>query len=386
MATPHSMPVPLSVQSQAPTAPDASSSPAWQARRFGELVTPGGGAGSYRGMLVVLRRLAGARLGPALLSAVLASGCGQEGRTASGDATSSQSDPGSTSTGAGAGGSGGGSSEPVALRVANWNVHNFVNHLNDSDVDQEEYQSQSAYEAQRAAIGDVVDALTPDVMVFSELENQTVLDDLVESELAGTYEGRAISVGNDPRGINVAAISRGAFVSVVTHADEIFTPEGMTGPSYNYARDCLELHLDVNGRRVILLGVHYKAKTSPDDPDKRLAEAHHTREIADALTIEHPDAAIVILGDFNDLPGSPPYLETVGEPPDVYTDAAEQVAAGDRWTFDFNGALELVDHQMTNPAMTGMLEPGSAVIRHGGDVEAASDHAPIAATYQVTSP
>jgi predicted extracellular nuclease len=339
-------------------------------------------------MLFVSRRRTGARLHrsawAALLCAVLASGCGQEGRTAS-SGSSSQSDPSSTSSGSG--GSGGASPDPVALRIANWNVHNFVNDLNDSDVIDEEYQGPDAYDAQRAVIGDVVEALAADVVVFAELENQAVLDDLVDNELGGAYAGRAISVGNDPRGINVAAISRNEFVSVVSHAEDSFTPEGMAGPQIFYARDCLELHLDVNGRRVILLGVHYKAKTedpADDDEEKRLAEAHYTREIADALAAEHPGAAIVILGDYNDVPGSPPYLETVGDPPDVYSDAADEVAAGDRWTFDFNGTLELVDHQMTNPAMTEMRQ--AADILHGADVETASDHAPVAATYLVTAP
>ena len=57
--------------------------------------------------------------------------------------------------------------------------------------------------------------------------------------------------------------------------------------------------------------------------------------------------------------------------------------AGDRWTFDYNGNLELVDHQMANPLLYGMLEAASVAIPHGADVDAASDHAPIIATYQV---
>ena len=180
--------------------------------------------------------------------------------------------------------------DPVSARVGNWNVHNFVNDQNDSDADQEEFQSATAYAAQRAAIAGVIDELAPDVMVFAELENQAVLDDLA-AELGGEYAGLAVTQGNDPRGINIAAISREPFTDVVMHKDDSFTVEGTTGPSYFYSRDCLELHLEVNGRRLILLGVHYKAKDAHDDGQKRLAEAQHTRALADTLAEAHPGAA-----------------------------------------------------------------------------------------------
>jgi exonuclease III len=60
--------------------------------------------------------------------------------------------------------------------------------------------------------------------------------------------------------------------------------------------------------------------------------------------------------------------------------------SSERWTYNYNGTLELVDHQMVNPALRAMLVEGSVSIPHGGAISAASDHAPILATYSVSAP
>lgn len=323
-------------------------------------------------------------LAPAMVVSSMLCACGQEGRTTTGGVGGGSSSSTIASASSGTGG-GGGTVEPQPFRLANWNTRNFVNHLNDSDVPDEETKSKGDYDAQRIAVGDVLEGLAADVVVFAELENQAVLDDLADNELGGEYPGRAVSKGNDPRGINVAALSRVPFDAVVSHADDTFPLEGTTGPSYPYARDCLELHLTWNGRQVILLAVHFKAKSNsdPTQADKRLAEAQHTRAIADELAVEHPEAIIAILGDYNDLPGSPPVTAVAGAAPTLFSDVAELVPANDRWTFEFQGTLELIDHQMVDDRFRGMLEEGSVTIEHGADVSDGSDHAPMAATYLV---
>jgi endonuclease/exonuclease/phosphatase family metal-dependent hydrolase len=187
---------------------------------------------------------------------------------------------------------------------------------------------------------------------------------------------------NDPRGIDVGILSKYPLGEVVSHRDDDFSKEGTTTPTYQYARDALEVHLTFNGRPIVLFGVHYKAKDN-DDPDKRLAEAQHTRALADAITATSPGTGILILGDFNDTPGSPPYQATVGSGDDSYRNAAENVAQADRWTFDYQGSLELVDQQMGNPLLTERLVPTSVRILHEPEVDPASDHYPLIATYLI---
>ena len=270
------------------------------------------------------------------------------------------------------------------MRVLNWNVQNFLNNEYDDPAPEEELVSAAAYASHRGEIGAVIAAMNPDIAVLQEIENLAVLEDLVATELGGAYPHIATVNGNDIRGIDVGVISKVPIASIVSHKDDSFALKGTQGPEYRYSRDCLEVHLDYNGRKVVLLGVHFKAKDSDaQNAVKRLAEAQHTRAIADALEAEDTGRAIAVLGDFNDTPGSPPYLAVLGEGTAQYEDAPDHVPSGSRWTYDYQGKLELIDHQMSNGRLAALLDPASVVIRHGADVEAASDHAPILATYMI---
>ncbi|WP_437624673.1 endonuclease/exonuclease/phosphatase family protein [Sorangium sp. So ce1151] len=296
------------------------------------------------------------------------------------------------SGGRGAGGSDGGA-DPVGpppdtapLAVVTWNTKDFFNDQEDSDVADELVLSPARYREKREAVAAVLAALAPDVAVLQEVENLDVLEDLNRTELGGAYPHAALVEAYDPRGIDVGAISKIPFDKVVSHRDDRFTLRGTQGPVYTFTRDCLELHLTRAGRKVILLGVHLKAKAAPDNPDRRLAEAQRARAIADTLAAEHPSAAIAVLGDFNDLPGSPPFEAVAGAGAAAFTDVAAAVPPADRWSYDFNGQLELIDHQLVNPLLRDMLDPGSVQIPHGPPVDEASDHAPVFSVYTVTPP
>ncbi|MCC6553423.1 MAG: endonuclease/exonuclease/phosphatase family protein [Polyangiaceae bacterium] len=324
-------------------------------------------------------------LAPLALGALIAAaGC----RT---DETTTSSTGGTTSSGTGGGGGQGGGGEGgsapgTALRVMNWNTRNFFNDVDDSTADGEVVLTPAQYDAKRKAVGAVIKALDPDIAVLQEVENIGVLDELDELELDGAYPNRALVESTDPRGIDIGAISKIPFDSVVSHKDDQFTKVGTQGPIYTFARDAIEFHVSQNGRHVILIGVHYRSKGPPDDPDKRLAEAQRSRAIADELAAADPTAAITILGDFNDVPGSPPVVAVQGSGEAAFEDAADQVASAGRWTYDFNGSLELVDHQMMNPVLRSMLQPASVKIPHDATIDAAGDHAPILAVYGITPP
>ena len=292
----------------------------------------------------------------------------------------------------GAGGSGGGNAggeggtvvpnDPLPLRVLNWNVHNLENDKDDSGAPGETIVSSAEYASHRKAVGAVIALLDPDVAVLQEVENKAVLEDLNETELGGKYVGSFLVDGNDYRGVDIGILSKFPIDSTASHKSDAFPLNGTQGPNYYYARDCVEVHLGFNGRKMVFLGVHFKAKSN-DDPMQRLAEAQHTRAIADALMKEDPSRAIVILGDFNDTPESPPHLAVRGEGATQFTDIAQSVPSADRWTYDYQGKLELIDFQFANPNLSQMLDAASVTIRHAKDAEDASDHAPIIATYMV---
>jgi predicted extracellular nuclease len=311
-------------------------------------------------------------------------GCGDDGgQSTSSMATSGGGEGGEGEGGAGQGGasststSGAGAGTPLV--VVHWNVRNLFDTEKNSASDDEMVYSPSEYDEKMDAVAAVLRDLDPDVAVLQEVENQGVLQDLAARVGSAFVEARLVE-GNDFRGIDVGALSKVPFDAVVSHADETFNLPG--GAPKTFTRDCPEFHLTHAGRRIALLGVHFRSKGGDDDPDRRLAEAFRSRQIADELAAGDPELGVVILGDYNDLPGSDP-VELIRTGPPAFIDAVDFVPEADRWTFDFQGGLELIDHQMANPVAAPWIDPASVTIRHGAEVEAASDHSPVSATYMV---
>lgn len=286
-----------------------------------------------------------------------------------------------TVTTTGSGGSGN-LPDPEPLKIVNWNVHNLVNDRDDCNSTAQEWVETAAdWNAHRQVVASVLDDIDADIVMLQEVESQLVLQAL-NDELANPYPELHATEGNDPRCVAVMLLSRVPIDQVITHEDEEFSVTGTPYPTYTYARDCLEAHLTFNGRRLALFGVHYKAKED-DDPQKRLAEAQHTRALADGYTDANAGAGALILGDFNDLPGSDPCNATAGQAPELYADSATAVTESQRWTMNYLGNNELVDHQYANPVLAALLDQSSVEIWHTTEVETASDHAPLIATYLV---
>lgn len=279
------------------------------------------------------------------------------------------------------GGGGGAPPDPQPLSIVTWNVRNLVDNQHDG-APAEWVESAADWIANREAVGVVLADIDADIVALQEVEHLRVLEQLNTEELGGRYPYLALVDANDPRGIDVGLMSKVALGSVVTHMDDEFTREGEPAPTYQYSRDCLEVHLQFNSRALVLLVVHYKAKED-DNPAKRLAEAQHTRAIADSIIAASPSTGVLIIGDFNDVPGSLPYDWTIGLEPPNWSNAADHVAAGDRWTFDYEGSHELVDQQIASPNLGPQVDGASVEIWHTAEVTNASDHAPLMATYQV---
>jgi predicted extracellular nuclease len=314
--------------------------------------------------------------------------CGQEGNTASESTSNASSSASSGAGGTGSSSSSGSGGGPTGtpFKVMDWNVHNFVNNVFDDNIgDDETPQSLSDYQAQVAAIAGVIRDQDPDVVVFAEIENQAVLD-VLATALEGAYPHTSLVEGNDPRGLTIAAMSKVPIDETVTHKDDQFDG-GNPQENYRFSRDVPEYHLTFEGQRFVLLGVHYRSKGQPDadppipdDPDKRLAEGIQTRFIADTLIAADPERAVIVLGDFNDLPDSPVVQAVKGSD---FVSAADSVPTDVRWTFDFQGSKELIDHQLSSPVISGQLDTTSVTIPHGAAIDDASDHSPIMATYLI---
>jgi len=123
----------------------------------------------------------------------------------------------------------------------------------------------------------------------------------------------------------------------------------------------------------------FGARQPPNTPTaaKRLAQGKVVREFVDRLLGGNPEARIVVLGDLNESESSPGVAALAAPPME---NLALRIADDDRYSYNYEGASEVIDHIVVSPA----LAPGAKVdIVHLNsdcpDFERLSDHDPVVA-------
>jgi uncharacterized protein len=254
--------------------------------------------------------------------------------------------------------------EPVPLVVVTWNVANLFNDRRDSpELLSEAVHDSAGYQGRVLAIRDVLREIRADVIALQEVENAFVTLDLAQALSDFSYT--STSQGNDPRGIDNALLSRWPLTEVRAHTDEVFF-DGFE--SAGFARDCHEVHLDVAGRELVLLVVHFKATESSSSIARREAEAIQTAGIAASVP-----GPLIVLGDFNAEPDAPE-LAALAD----HVSLGAMLPPAERWSHESG---RLLDDQRPNTALLGAYQSGSLSIARSSKVAEVSDHAPVSATY-----
>ena len=273
--------------------------------------------------------------------------------------------------------------DPADIVVATYNVLRFFDANCDSGQcgsgDYEEAPTQSQFEYRADKLAEAILAFDADIVILEEVENQNCIDAL-SARLGDQYPTAILGETGKAASVDVAVLSRHPSTEVRRHADvPLQRPSG--GQTW-FSREFLEVHLDVDGHKVIAFAAHFKAK-SDDDPERRLAEATRAREIMDAVAANNTDALVVLGGDLNDNPGSPP-LDALEAGGGMLRVAAE--LAPDDWTYEYMNDKRAIDHIFAATAATGAVYiPGSAkVFRGDGSGQggyAGSDHSAVRASF-----
>lgn len=202
------------------------------------------------------------------------------------------------------------------LLVATYNVENLFNPADDPQTTDDDFtptgfmkwdKTKYRYKLNRVArvINELGGMQDIDVMVLSEVENDSVLHHLCHTtDLATKEYGYFITHGSDPRGINVALLYQPKRLRL-QHCEEwqVFFPQDSIFRTRNllYARgvflDTVPLHL---------FACHLpsnKGGIKATEP-YRQAVIKLIQAKTDSLLREDPTAAIIVLGDFNTPPQS----------------------------------------------------------------------------------
>lgn len=200
---------------------------------------------------------------------------------------------------------------PAPFFVANWNVENLYDAVDDPDNDGDDEflpnnvttrWTQVRYETKLDNLAQVIAAMNggegPDVLGLQEVENEDVVRDLID-RLTNKRYGIVHSDSPDFRGIDTAMIfNRGRFSLLESHAYKIPLKWGDT-------RDILHAVLeDRDGEKLHVLVNHWPSRGGgvKESEMKRVVAARTLAKAIERIYRREPAPRIVVLGDFNDTP------------------------------------------------------------------------------------
>jgi len=273
---------------------------------------------------------------------------------------------------------------------------------------------------------------SPDILSLEEIQdnngaiNDSVVDASVTFQLlidaiaaAGgpTYEFRQINPVDDTNGgqpggnirvgylfnpERVSFVDRpggGSTTSIsVTNVDSTPTLSASPGlidptnPAFNNSRKPLVGEFVFNGQTVYLIGNHFNSKGGdqplygPSQPPILFTEAQRQQQaelvrdfVQDILAID-PNANVIVLGDLNDFEFSNPVntIESAG-----LTALVETLPENERYTFNFQGNSQVLDHILVSNNLLNKLDGYDIVHINSEFVDQDSDHDPSVARFNI---
>ncbi|MDO5978560.1 endonuclease [Flavivirga spongiicola] len=146
----------------------------------------------------------------------------------------------------------------------------------------------------------------PALVGLAEVENASVIEDLIDSKhLEDCHYDFVHYDSLDERGIDVALLyDTNAFkvLASETFTVQLFDDDG----SPDYTRDILLVSGLLDGETVHIIVNHWSSRRegAKETEHKRMASSNKAGEVISMLRDEHPDAKIIVIGDFNDDPTS----------------------------------------------------------------------------------
>ncbi|MEW5851623.1 MAG: endonuclease/exonuclease/phosphatase family protein [Myxococcota bacterium] len=277
----------------------------------------------------------------------------------------------------------GGNTGPLVVTMATWNTHLFwdktCNSGNCDPDDFEQVLSSSEFEAKADEVADGIRGLEADVVTLQEIESQECLDAL-KTRLPEYTVAVLGELGTDAS-VDTAVMAKGTLMATHSHKDQTLYRED--GSSTRFSREFLEVHVGLEGHRVIVFSAHFRSKAN-DDPGRRLAEAKAAKQIMTAVANTYPDATVLMGGDLNDVPGSPP-IDALEEG-DALLRVASELPGDDDATYTFQGTPEAIDHIFAVTSSRGQYVSGTVEVMKEGTVRrwAGSDHAAVRAQFSLT--
>ena len=256
------------------------------------------------------------------------------------------------------------------LRVAQMNVWNLFDTVNDPKTgDDETTLTQEQLDTKLVKLSRaIVEMGTPDVISVNEVENADVLQMLVSHPtIAKAGYKFVVSELNDERGIRTGLLYKGdklEQVGVDAPNPKFSFPDGGRGQidrSLLYARPPLVVDFKLRGAAQAAEGAgmltiavnHFKSKLGGAAPEaRRQMQGQYLGEWLDARRATRPGGATIVVGDLNADHGEGAFekLAKRADGSERFYDAPFRLKVEDRYTYNYRGELNLLDHLMVDAA------------------------------------
>ncbi len=205
------------------------------------------------------------------------------------------------------------SAKPKSLVIAFYNVENLFDTHDDANVDDAEFTpdgkslwNNAKYEKKISNIARVIKAMNndkgADIIGLSEVENKGVLEHLIADPQLKKLGYKIMHHDSpDGRGIDVAMIYKKNAMKVL---DWKALPVDISLYGERPTRDVLWITGLVGSDTIYFFLNHWPSRREGKETSepKRIVVANVVRKVVDPIMAIHPQAKILIMGDFNDNP------------------------------------------------------------------------------------
>lgn len=208
-------------------------------------------------------------------------------------------------------------------------------------------------------------AVDADIQVLCEIDSRPALKQFHDALLAPILSrtGRTpypyilLLDGNDPRGIDVAVLSRHPIFDLSTHIFDV------PGAPPVFARDCAEYFVEVQGlaKPLLVMANHFTSQGSDHDGlRRRLPQSSRVKEIFDDR-MQQGFTHTIIAGDLNDTPASQGLAPLVSHPDlkDAVARFANDIDPSGKRLGTYEDGRQQLDYLFMSPAV-------AAIARHAG--------------------
>lgn len=260
------------------------------------------------------------------------------------------------------------------FRIVTYNVENLFDTQDDPKTADEEFLpygmnrwTEDRYNLKLKHIYKVLSNISgwdfPDVMCFTEIESRIALDDLLQrTPLSNGDFGIIHHESPDPRGIDVALLYRRESMRPIQ--DEVI-PIRFPFDSTARTRDILWVKALINKKDTIHFFVaHFPSRRGGETASepRRNHVASVLRAKVDSIMLAQPKAAIVISGDFNDMPDNNSMEEVLRAKGSVSAmqtgdlfNLMYQPYKNGSGTYKFQGYWNMLDQFIVTPSMLDTL-------------------------------